>query len=124
MKILLDTSAAIELLDGSKRGEKVLESIEAADAVFTTVLNVFEVRYVLEDLYGQQKAELLSAKFIEKAKIAEISVQACLQAAELKLSRRSLSAVDCNSYAAALAHGFTFITTDSGFKGMKGTILL
>ncbi len=103
MRILLDSTAIIDVLEGNERGAEIKKTIRQASAAATTCLNVYEVKRRLLNKVAVGEAEKIIEELVEFSNVLPITLNAALEAAEIKKNRPALGAVDCNSYAAATA---------------------
>lgn len=124
MKILLDSYAIIELLTGSEKGIRVKNLINEDNKTYTTVLNLYEVKYRLIQKMGENQGLKLLNEIGPKLRILPITLEASLMASEVKLKHPLLGAVDCVSYSMALTNKLVFVTGDEDFEGMQGVISL
>ncbi len=124
MRILLDTWAILELIKGSDKGAKVDEIVRESTLTCTTCLNLYEAKYKLAGWYGGERINKMLDEVRATTQILSITEEAALEAAEIKLQQKQLSAVDCNSYATAKLHKLEFVTGDKGFEGLGGVVLV
>ncbi|MFH1200441.1 MAG: PIN domain-containing protein [Candidatus Micrarchaeota archaeon] len=124
MKIFLDSYAILELLVGSAKGGEVRRLITESTAACTSALNIYEVRYRLLSKVSQQKAEQTIRQILADTKILPLTVETALAAAEIKMKRPALGAVDCNCYAIAVQDGLVFVTGDRDFIGLQNVKML
>lgn len=124
MKILLDSWAILELIKGSDNGAKVDELVRDSTLCATTSLNLYEMKYKLTGMYGPTRFARTLEEIRQTTRILPITEDAALAAAEIRMQRKELSAVDCNSYATARLNKLEFVTGNRGFTGLQGVILI
>ena len=111
MEIILDTSAVIELLEGTKKGRKLLEAAQG-NTVSTTVFTLYEVRR------KQKSLESVKAMRIQPFS-ADASGLAAKIGTALESSGREMQHIDLFIACIALAKNALLATTDKGFRKIK-----
>ena len=115
-KIVVDSSAWIEYLKGSKKGERVRELISSA-AIYTTVFIAAEVfaKYAKENKNVQDAVIALST-----AALVSLNLEDAALTAQPYVSQRSLhekfGMADAHVVAIAKKIGATILTCDNDFK--------
>ncbi len=121
MRYLVDSSAWIEYLEGSKSGEKVSNFIDSQNEVYTTSLNIAEVISILAR--KKAKTETGYAIMIKRAKIIEVTPKIAKEAgkthAELKKRIENISLTDVIIAKTAESINATVITKDAHFKHLS-----
>jgi len=126
MKYIIDSSAWIEYLEGSKSGEIVNKILDEDNEIFIIPLIISEV--ISKTKRKKQNYELAYETLIENAKINEISPKIAKEAgllhAQMKDKISSISLADTMIITAAKALSAKIITCDEHFKGLKEIILI
>lgn len=122
--LLLDSFAWLEILSGSERGRKALKIINDADELYTSVLNLYEVRYRAEEISGEGKALEIIKKIKENCKILDIDERIALEGGRVKLQNRRMGAVDCLLLATARVKRLKILSGDEHFKGLENVVLI
>lgn len=126
MVYIIDTSAWIEYLEGSSRGEKVNELLTRHEGVYIIPIILSEVISKTKRLKGD--TELAYNSLIKNTKIFEITPRIAKEAgllhAETRLRIPSFALADSLIICAAKALKAKIITTDSHFKSFKEAIVL
>jgi predicted nucleic acid-binding protein len=116
--ILIDSFAWLEILTGTERGRKALEIINSREKRFTSVLNLYELRYRIEQLRDTQT----TMEFLEiirgQCEIMPVDESIALTAGKVKMLHPSLGAVDCLLLATAKVQHLRLVTGDQHFRGM------
>lgn len=123
MRVLLDSVALLSIVEGGSRGERVKQLVLESDAQFTTVLNVYEMRYRLLATVGRARMQEAVDGVTSALKVLPVTLDLSEPAAEIKAANAPLGAVDCVTYAAALKNDCTLVTGDRDFTGLKGVLL-
>lgn len=125
MKYLIDTSAWIEYLDGSKSGEKV-DKILKDHEIYVISLIISEVVSKVKRKKGN--VDLAYDCIIKNSKIFEItpkiSKKIGILHAETRAKIPDFSLADASIVCSAEAIDAGIITTDTHFKGFKEAILI
>jgi predicted nucleic acid-binding protein len=126
MNYLIDSSAWIEYLNGSEKGEKVNRILEGINEIFVLPLNIGEViSYVKRNLGN---IEIAYNSIIKNCKIfpmtPEISKEAGLLHADLKKHNKGFSLADAFMITASKNFNCILVTSGNHFKGMKNVILI
>lgn len=115
MNLLLDSYPFLELLNPASKADKVKELIHEADRVFTTVLNLYEVKYRVTQRSSIAIAESFISTIRDTTQILGIDEKICLAASELKLKYPKLGAIDCHTFAVAQKNDYILVTGDTDF---------
>ena len=122
--VLVDTYAWLELFQGSEKGTKVKEIIQKADPLYTSVLNLYELFYRIEQIKGDDTAYHYIEILKSRVKIISISPEIACKGAKIKMDYPSMGAVDCLMYATAQEKDLVVLTGDQHFRNLSGVILL
>jgi len=121
----LDSSAWIEYLDGTKKGEKIRDLIENK-AHSTSILAIAEIA----DKYARTNQPFQEAlQFIQsKTTLLPLTVSIAVKAAQLKKQIRKnspkIGLADTLHLATAIESNAAFVTADTDFRGQEEVILL
>ncbi|MBN1762785.1 MAG: type II toxin-antitoxin system VapC family toxin [Methanomicrobia archaeon] len=121
--ILVDSFAWLEILQGSERGRAALNLIRQSEKVFISVLNLYELRYRIEQLKDEQTANEFLKTIQVHAKTINVDDEIALQGAQLKL-KYGLGAIDSLLLATARVHNLKLLTGDKHFETMPDAILI
>lgn len=124
MNLLLDSYAFLELLTPSVKADRVKQLVASADRVYTTVLNLYEVKYRVTQRASAATAEAYVASIKNSTRVLDVDETTALSASVLKLENPKLGAVDCVTLAAARVNELFLITGDSDFPKDEKIILL
>lgn len=126
MRYIIDTSAWIEYLSGSKGGEAVNEILKEGNEIYAISLIISEV--VSKVKRKGANVDLAYDCIIKNSKIFEItpkiSKKIGMLHAEARKKMPSFSLADASIVCSAEAIGARILTKDTHFKGFKGTILI
>jgi len=125
MSILVDSFAWLELFQGSVMGRKVLHTLkENAGQIYTSVLNLYEIRYRVEEIRDAKTADEF-VKIVEShAKSLDVTRKVAIEASKIKLKMKKMGAVDCVVLASARIHSLTVLTGDPHFDDIRDVISL
>lgn len=102
-RLVLDTSALIELVLSTTAGLKLREALKAETVeTSTTTLNITELRYVLCRKLGRQKANDIVDKLLASGYITVEDISPLMLEASMHKCKRAISLCDC--FTLALAH--------------------
>ena len=124
MKMLIDTSALLDVYAGSQRGEQVKQLLAESTATFTTSLNAYEAKVWLLRRFEAGKVARALEDMLATVRVLPVPLASALEAADVRRKNQALSAVDCNSYAVAQAHGLLFVTADRDFATLPNVKIL
>ena len=125
MSILVDSFAWLELFQGSVVGGKVLRILkENAGQIYTSVLNLYEIRYRVEEIRDAKTADEFVKTVENHAKSLDVTRKIAIEASRTKSKMKRMGAVDCVVLASARVHGLTVLTGDPHFDDVKGVISL
>lgn len=125
MSILVDSFAWLELFQGSVTGRKVLHILkENVGQIYTSVLNLYEIRYRVEDIRDAKTADEFVKNVENHAKSLDVTRKIAIEASITKLKMKRMGAVDCVVLASARVHGLTILTGDPHFDNIKDVISL
>ena len=120
--ILVDTSAWIEWLIGSKTGEHLADLLpEQADWLVPTMVQL-ELAQWLTRQVGEDKADQVVA-FTQVCQMVSLDTDIALAAAEASREHK-LATADAIIFATARAQGATLLTCDAHFEGLPGVSLV
>lgn len=126
MKYLIDSSAWIEYLEGSSKGEKVNELLNDRNEIYVISLIISEV--VSKVKRKDSDAEIAYSSIIKNAKLFDVtpkvSKEAGLLHAQMKKKNPNFSLADALILCSAQMLGTQLVTTDTHFKPFKETLLL
>lgn len=126
MRYLIDTSAWIEYLEGSKEGEKVNNLLIKENEIYTISIIISEV--VSKVKRKNSNTEIAYSSIIKNSKIFDltprVSKEAGLLHAEIKEKNRNFSLVDALILCSAKALKAKLVTKDSHFKSFKNIIFI
>ncbi len=123
---IIDTSAWIEYLDGSEKGEKINNILKSNEKVYI-------IPVILSELISKVKRsngniELVYGSLIKNSEILSltprIAKEAGLLHTEVKLTLPSFSLTDATIICSAKAFKLKILTTDNHFKKFKETIII
>ena len=125
MNILVDSFAWLELFQGSMAGNKVLSVLkENAGQIYTSVLNLYEIRYRIEEIRDAKTADEFVKTIEHHAKVLDVTREIAIEASRIKSRVKKMGAVDCVILASARFHSSTVLTGDPHFDGIEGVISL
>jgi predicted nucleic acid-binding protein len=126
MKYLIDSSAWIEYLKGSEKGEQINEILEEENEILVLPLNIAEVVSFMKR--NKSNSELAYNSIIKNSKISQITPKIAKEAgllhADLKRQNSGFGLVDAFMITAAQNFLCKLVTTDNHFKGFKEVILI
>ena len=126
--ILVDTWAWIELLMGSKQGDRVRTVILNNPDLFISILTIYELRYRIEQLKDSESAISIINQITEQVEVIPVDNQIAMLGGTIKLGqcqgKTNMGAVDCMILATARLHGLKILTGDMHFNGLEETIIL
>ncbi len=125
MIVILDSSAVVEIMRGSEKGEKARKILEIADVIILPAV-------VIAELTSYAVRNGIDTKFVEEIErnsiVANIDSKIAKEAGKYHASRkkiqRGISLADCTIIAIADEYGGTIITTDHHFKLYKGKAII
>ncbi len=119
---LVDTSAWIEWLIGSRTGKSVAVAIPARqDWLVPTIVQLELAKWLTREA-GEDKADQVIA-FTQMCVVAPLDTKTALAAAELCRKHR-LATADAIVYATALEHGADLLTCDAHFDGLPAVTFI
>ena len=126
MKVIIDSYAWIEYLDGTPAGLKVREILKGDNEVYTLHLNISEVISRVKrkggDIETAYKAMISNSNLINLN--SEISKETGLLHAEIRKKIKDFGLVDCYILLFARKINAKILTGDPHFKGFKEAILI
>ena len=126
MRYLIDTSAWIEYLEGSKEGEKVNNLLMADNEIYTISIIISEV--VSKVKRKNSNEGIAYSSIIKNSKIFDltprVSMEAGLLHAQMKEKEINFSIADAMIISSAQFLSAKLITKDSHFKSFKNTIII
>ena len=126
MRILIDSSAWIEYLEGSSKGEKVREILSDSNEVFVLTLMIAEV--VSKVKRKGMDVDLAFNAITKNAKTLEISQEAAKEAgllhADMRKKIKDFGLMDALILIAARKLKASILTSDSHFKNFKECIFI
>lgn len=110
----LDTSAVLELMYGTLRGKKILETVDTASIIISS----FTVYELLNGLKEQERESV--EQFLKDVHTISFDVNAAKKSSsvrrELKTKGSLINELDILIAGVCLAHNLTLITKDNDFK--------
>lgn len=126
MRFFLDSSAWVEYLEGSSKGNKVHQILQGDNEIFSIPLIISEV--VSRAKRRKQDAEIPFRAITINSKVLEVTPLAAKEAgifhAEMKKKKRNFGLVDATIWTIAQKVNAKLVTCDSHFKGFRNLILL
>ena len=122
--ILVDSFVWLEILRGSKKGKIALEIINKSDRVFTSVLNLYELRHQIEQIADQKTSNEYIRAIKSHTKVIVIDEKIALKGALVKHEYKKMGVLDCLILATARINALKILTGDETFKGIDGTIIV
>lgn len=119
---LVDTSAWIEWLIGSRVGAAVAKELpERGKWLVPTIVQLELTKWLAREA-GEDKADQVIA-FTETCVVADLDTAIALAAADL-CAQHKLATADAIVYATALVHGADLLTCDRHFDGLRGVLFV
>ncbi len=119
---LVDTSAWIEWLIGSRGGAAVANELpERGKWLVPTIVQLELAKWLAREA-GEDKADQVIA-FTETCVVADLDTAIALSATDL-CAQHKLATADAIVYATALAHGADLLTCDRHFDGLRGVLFV
>lgn len=112
MKYFLDTYALIEIIKGNPSYIRFREH-----DLFTSLLNLYELYYILLREKGEDEAKKYFSEFYEI--IIPIKESNIFFASKFKLNHKNISYADALGYAIAYESNMKFLTGDQEFKNIE-----
>jgi predicted nucleic acid-binding protein len=126
LKFLIDSSAWIEYLEGSLKGEKVNEILESSNEIYSISLILSEVisksKRSNQDVGIPFRAITLNSKFVDIS--PDLSREAGILHAEMKKKNRDFGLVDAMIWVLAKNLNAKLVTCDFHFRNFKNVVLL
>ena len=120
--ILVDTSAWIEWLIGSRTGEELAGHLPDRSEWLVPTIGQLELTKWLTREVGEDKADQVIA-FTQVCRVVPLDTEIALSAAEA-CREHKLATADAIIFASARAQGATVLTCDAHFQGLPGTRLV
>ncbi len=121
--ILVDSFAWLEILNGSERGEIALSVIKESNKVFTSVLNIYEIKYRIEQIRDEEIANDCITTIRSHTNVLNIDEEIALAGARIRLEHK-MGAVDSLILATAILHDLKVLTGDQHFEGMAEAVMI
>ena len=117
----LDTSALIELVNGTAKGASILSLVKNAGRTLVSPLNLYEFSYQASKTKGRRSVESAIIGIKNQSEIFPVSEDVCLLAAKLRQNceNKGMGAVDFITAASAIASNSTLLTCDNDFREIK-----
>jgi uncharacterized protein len=119
---LVDTSAFIEWLMGTRTGEDVATQLPQRDEWLVPTIVQLELSKWLTREAGEEKADQVIT-FTQMCIVADLDTETALSAAEICRVHK-LATADAIVYATARAHAADILTCDGHFEGLDGVTLI
>ncbi len=122
MSVVVDTSAWIERLTGSKTGQALAAAWpQASDIVVPTLVQLELAKWLKRSVAEPVMDQALA--YLQHCRVAPLDSQTALRAADICMERK-LSTADAIIYATAEAANATLLTCDAHFRGLPGVTLV
>lgn len=119
---VVDTSAWIEWLSGSKTGGAVAAALpEDADWLVPTIVQLELAKWIRREIAEQKADEVIA--FSRTCRVMPLDTMIALAAAEFS-TQHKLPIADAIIYATARAHDADVLTCDAHFKDLPNVILI
>lgn len=119
---VVDTSAWIEWLSGSKTGGAVAAALpEDADWLVPTIVQLELAKWIRREIAEQKADEVIA--FSRTCRVMPLDTMIALAAAEFS-TQHKLPIADAIIYATARAHDADVLTCDAHFKHLPNVILI
>jgi uncharacterized protein len=116
--VLVDTSAWIEWLIGSRTGEALSERLpQQADWLVPTMVQLELAKWLTREV-GEDKADQVIA-FTQVCQVVPLDTEIALASADVCRTHK-LATADAIIFATARARGATLLTCDAHFEGLPG----
>ena len=112
MKFFLDTYALIEIIKGNEAYSKYIN-----EELFTSVLNLYELFYIILRDFGEERAKELFYEFSDL--LIAIEDVHIFSASKFKLKHKNISYADALGYVIAEKEYMKFLTGDGQFKALS-----
>ena len=120
--ILVDTSAWIEWLIGSRTGEELAGHLpDRSEWLVPTIVQLELTKWLTREV-GEDKADQVIA-FTQVCRVVPLDTEIALSAAEASREHK-LATADAIIFASARAQGATVLTCDAHFQGLPGIRLV
>jgi toxin FitB len=116
--IVFDSSAWLEFFSDGPHAEELGTRLRHPSAIVTPTVALYEVYKWIKRERSEEEA-IHAAAAMKKTRIADLSDQIALTAADLSLSHK-LAMADSIILATARAHDAELLTLDSDFEGIAG----
>lgn len=121
--ILVDSFAWLEILAGSDRGRNALSVIKESGGIFTSVLNIYEIKYRIEQIRDEETADEYIKTVKTHTNVLNIDEEIALSGARIRLEI-GMSAVDSLILATARIHDLSVLTGDRHFAGLDEAVMI
>lgn len=121
LNLLVDSFAWLEILKGSERGKKALYMVNKSEKVFTSVLNLYELRYRIEQIRDKKTANEYIKTIKSYTKVIDIGEEIALKGSLIRLEHK-MSDVDSLILATARIHNLKILTGDKHFEGVNDVV--
>ncbi len=121
--ILVDSFAWLEILAGSDRGRNALSAIKESSGVFTSVLNIYEIKYRIEQIRDEETADEYIKTVKTHTNVLNIDEKIALSGARIRLEN-GMGAVDSLILATARIHDLLVLTGDRHFAGLDEAVMI
>lgn len=126
MKYLIDSSAWIEYLKGSEKGEKVNKVLSGENEIFVIPLNIGEV--ISKVKRENQNIQIAYNTLTSNSKLIQVSAEIAKDSgvfhAEERKKGSSMSLADALIIKTAEKLGLKVLTTDNHFKNLKNAEII
>ncbi|MBI5226963.1 PIN domain-containing protein [Candidatus Micrarchaeota archaeon] len=119
--MLLDTSAWIEIAQGTEKGRKILEITSTSLALYTNIITIAEVSQWAEKNKLDINEEL--RKITNNSTIIQMEFEMLKVAGKdycmLRKIKKKISLIDSIIYTSASIHNLELVTADRDFEGLE-----
>jgi len=122
--ILVDSFVWLEILRGSKKGKIALEIINKSERIFTSVLNLYELRHQMEQIGDKKTSNEYIRAIKSHTKVIVIDEEIALKGALIKQEYKKMGVLNCLILATARINDLKILTGDENFKGIDGVIIV
>ncbi len=125
VNVLIDSSGWIEYFGNGKKAQPFAKLIKkhAGQSIISSPIIIYEVFRRVKITFGEAKASKAVAYIISSSAIKDTDSRTALDAAKTSTTS-NLPMADSLIYSTAKLNNATLITSDTHFKGMKGTQII
>ncbi len=125
-RLVVDSYAWIEYLDGTQLGHKVADYLEESNEVFTCALTIAEVvsKVARKKMDAKVAYDIVTSNSTVISADEELSMQAGLIHSEMRKTVKDFGLADAYILATARMLNAEVLTGDMHFKNVKGAVLI